>query len=96
MKALLPLLFVAMPAFAEPLPDNCAQDGLAVMVAKLRHDYGEVLAASRDDRKTGAVVSLYGSDKTGTWKVLSTLPNGVTCLDAAGIGFEPLMMEAPA
>jgi hypothetical protein len=81
MRALLPLLFIAMPAFAEPLP---------------RHDYGEVLAASRDDRKTGAVVSLYGSDKTGTWTVLSTLPNGVTCLDGAGVGFEPLMMEDPA
>jgi hypothetical protein len=96
MKALLPLLFVAMPAFAESLPDNCAQDGLAVMVAKLDHEYGESRAATMLNRKSGAIVNLYGNVDTGSWTVLSTFPDGVTCLDGAGIGFQSFPMGAPA
>jgi hypothetical protein len=96
MKALLPLLFIAMPAFAEPLPENCAANGLSVMAGKLSKDYGETLAASMLNRKTGAIITLYGSLDTGTWTALSTFPDGVTCFEGEGVGFRAYPMGAPA
>jgi hypothetical protein len=96
MKALLPLLFVAMPAFAEPLPENCAQGALSVLADKISKDYGETIAASMLNRETGAIVTLYGNIDTGTWSTLSTFPDGVTCFEGAGVGFRAYPMGDPA
>lgn len=43
----------------------------------------------------GRVVEVFASTDTGTWTITITLPNGMTCLIAAGDGFENLS-EDPA
>lgn len=35
-----------------------------------------------------AVVEVFSSDKTGTWTITVTMPNGFTCLVAMGEAFE--------
>jgi hypothetical protein len=42
------------------------------------------------------VMELYASENSGSWTILVTLPNGMTCLVAAGSGFEAETGPAPA
>jgi hypothetical protein len=91
-KALVPLLFVAMPAFAEDIPANCAPERKA-MVERLggnisEQGYEESQMAVMYDTKRETLVELYGNPKSGTWTLLSTRPDGVTCIEAGGFGFQ--------
>ncbi|MGB0658681.1 MAG: hypothetical protein ACPGNV_00790 [Mangrovicoccus sp.] len=40
-----------------------------------------------------SVVEIFASDKTGTWTITVTMPNGTTCLIASGQAFEDLVGE---
>jgi len=53
------------------------------MISKLKEKYGE---AERGMGLSGtkAVVEVWSSDKTGTWTIVMTRPDGVTCVVAAG------------
>jgi hypothetical protein len=42
------------------------------------------------------VMELYASETSGSWTILVTLPNGMTCLVAAGSAFEAETGPAPA
>jgi hypothetical protein len=37
-----------------------------------------------------SLMEVFVSEKTGTWTITRTMPNGVTCLVASGRGFETL------
>ena len=45
--------------------------------------------------RQGAVMEVFASDDTGTWTITVTLPNGLTCLIAAGESFEVLAEALP-
>ncbi len=53
------------------------------IVEKLGEKYGEV---RRGGGMAGAqaIVELYTSEETGSWTILQTTPNGMTCLVATG------------
>jgi hypothetical protein len=53
------------------------------VVRKLEEKFGETLR-SIGLHHTDAVVEVYSSEETGTWTILMTRPDGMTCLLAAG------------
>ena len=62
------------------------------VVQRLTESYGETrqsigLASDRQ------VVEVYASPETGSWTITVTMANGMTCLVAAGRGFERLDEE---
>lgn len=66
---------------------KCAER--AQVMQRLAESYGETrqsigLAGDRQ------VVEVFASDETGTWTITVTMPNGMTCLVAAGQGYEQL------
>jgi hypothetical protein len=44
----------------------------------------------------GAVMEVYAADATGTWTILMTLPNGMSCMIASGQGYEAITEDLPA
>ena len=42
----------------------------------------------RAGRPDAYVVEVFASDESGTWTIVITLPNGMTCLVAAGNAFQ--------
>jgi hypothetical protein len=55
----------------------------AEVVAKLAQRFGETLRSVGLQRADG-LVEIYASEKTGTWTILVTRPDGMSCLLAAG------------
>jgi len=62
-------------------PGACAARG--EVVAKLAKRFGETLRSVGLQRAEG-LVEVYASEKTGTWTILVTRPDGMSCLLAAG------------
>ncbi len=56
-------------------------------IAKLSDTYGE---ARRGRGLIGltAVIEIWASEATGTWTILRTTPNGLTCIMAAGSNWQ--------
>jgi predicted methyltransferase len=78
-------LLAATPAANAEETRACAERSR--VVAKLEQKFGETLRSlglHRDD----AVVEVYSSDETGTWTILMTRPDGMSCLLAAGQRWE--------
>lgn len=59
------------------------------ILSRLSEGYGE-RRQSVGLGANNAVIEVYASDETGTWTILMTLPNGVSCLVATGSAFEAL------
>jgi hypothetical protein len=59
----------------------------AEVVARLAERFGETLR-SVGLQRGDAVVEVYSSEATGTWTILLTRPDGLTCLLAAGERWE--------
>jgi len=60
-----------------------------VVIERLTSGFGE----TRQSIGLGAhnaVVEVFASSDTGTWTITVTMPNGMTCLVAAGQAFETL------
>ncbi len=57
------------------------------VVAKLGEKYGEV---RRGGGLTGstAIFEIWASEATGTWTILKTSPDGMTCIMAVGDGWQ--------
>jgi hypothetical protein len=53
------------------------------VIARLAEKFGETLR-SIGLHQTDGVVEVYSSEETGTWTILMTRPDGMTCLLAAG------------
>ena len=66
---------------------NCAERSR--VIERLESKYGESRRSVGLAANNG-VVETYASDESGTWTIVITLPNGMTCLVAAGNAFEPV------
>ncbi|MBE3636690.1 hypothetical protein [Mangrovicoccus algicola] len=77
------------PARAADQPArNCADRG--DVLKRLSGNYGE----TRQSVGLGAnnsLVEVFASDKTGTWTITVTMPDGMTCLIASGQAYEKLL-----
>lgn len=74
------------PAEAQAAREFCASHD--EVVQRLHDRFGETLRSAglhRDDR----LVEVYASEDTGTWTILVTRPDGVSCLLASGELWEP-------
>lgn len=89
MRALLPLLFLASPAIADPL---CVEErgmltgGLGAPISE--GGYEESQVAVMLDAERGLMVEMFANAKTGSWTLLSVAPTGRTCMEAQGIGWQ--------
>ncbi|MGR3662233.1 MAG: hypothetical protein ACU0CA_13775 [Paracoccaceae bacterium] len=63
------------------------------VITRLATTYGET-RQSIGLGQNNAVVEVFASIESGTWTITVTLPTGVTCLVASGLGYETLA-EAP-
>ena len=83
-------------SFGAPLAaqQNCAPR--EIVIQHLSENFGET-RQSIGMAERGRVVEVFASDETGTWTITMTLPNGMSCLVAAGESFEHLVEDlAPA
>lgn len=83
MKTLATALAVlfALPAMAQ---QNCAARSEVLSV--LAQKYGETRQSV--GMLQGGVFELFANTETGTWTVITTSPQGLTCIRAEGEGFE--------
>ncbi|WP_170452247.1 hypothetical protein [Ruegeria arenilitoris] len=64
------------------------------VLQRLAETYGETRRGIGMARQ-GMVMEVFASDDTGTWTITVTLPNGLTCLMAAGEAYETLAEALP-
>lgn len=79
------VLATAAPAFAQA-PQACGPRN--IVVEQLGRDYAEV-PVNRGVTSEGALLELLASP-SGSWTLLISLPNGRSCLAAAGESWEEL------
>jgi len=77
-----PLL--TQPASAQSAPQQVACGERADIVKKLNRKYGEVQSGAGLMNNGTRIIELWQSEKSGSWTFLMTLPNGTTCIMAAG------------
>lgn len=65
------------------------------IVAHLAETYGEG-RVSVGLAENGAMVETFASPETGSWTLLVTSPQGLTCLLASGESFEPVSEVVPS
>ena len=91
------ILLAAAAAFAAAVPAAEARQcgPRDAVLATLADRFGET---RRGYGTAGpqALVELHASAETGTFTVTVTRPDGLTCLIAAGEGWEPVAPELPA
>ena len=83
---------IVIPGALHATPRCAAHDAVAENLAT---QYGEVrrsIGLAQDN----TVMELYAATETGTWTLTVTLPNGQTCLVAAGHNFETTQDALPA
>lgn len=91
-RAAISLLMLVETPYAEaqdrtaPAATPCA--ARKDIVAKLAERYGETLQSIGLNRDNG-LMEVYASEKTGSWTILLTKPDGVACLVASGGMWEP-------
>lgn len=91
-RAAISLLMLVETPYAEAV-DRSASAATACaarkdIVAKLAERYGETLQSIGLNRDNG-LMEVYASEKTGSWTILLTKPDGVACLVASGGMWEP-------
>jgi hypothetical protein len=64
------------------------------VVQKLHEKFGETLRSF--GLRDNVVVEVYSSEETGTWTILMTRPDGMSCLLAAGQAWEIIPPGDPA
>ena len=74
-------LLVAMLPTTIQAQTACAERGM--VVEKLEGRYGEVFAGG-GLQNSSAVFELWFSEEKGTWTILMTRPNGLSCIMASG------------
>lgn len=87
------MTMLAWPAQAQQSTRNCA--AREAVVERLAGRFGE----TRQSIGLGSgnqVMEVFANSETGSWTTTVTLPSGMTCLIAAGEGFENLNEELPA
>jgi len=79
---------LALMAHAANSQTNSCGDREKV-INSLSEKYGET-RQSIGLARNNSIMEVYASDETGTWTILVTLPDGRSCLIAAGNSFENL------
>jgi hypothetical protein len=69
-------------------------DSREAVTAFLADRYGETRRALGLAGEA-AVMELFASDRTGTWSITMTLPDGRMCLMASGAGYEATTEDRP-
>ena len=72
-------------AFAQQA--SCAKRDM--IVERLASKYGESRQSAGLNQNNG-MVEVFASNETGTWTILVTMPNGISCLMAADKAWEGL------
>lgn len=85
------LAALSFGASASAQAGQCATRDL--VLERLSSKYGETRQSIGLGANNG-VVETFASAETGTWTIVVTMPNGMTCLVASGQAFEQLA-EAP-
>lgn len=80
------MLLATQHVFAQ---DNAKCAKRDQVIERLTVKYGETRQSIGLAPNTG-VVEVYASGETGTWTIVITMPNGMTCLVASGQAFETL------
>ena len=92
--AFLTALFLALvtmaPAGWSQAPNCGPRDAI---IAELQGRYGESVRNMGLDQNN-AIVEVYASDATGTWTIVVTTAAGMSCLVAAGEGWEMVVADA--
>ena len=91
-KTLLTLAAVALPA-ATHAQTNCAER--TTVTERLAGKYGEVFAGG-GLKNAEAIFEVWKSAESGTWTIIMTLPNGQSCVMAAGTDWRDGLPETPA
>lgn len=86
------VLLTSQPAMAQQ-GQNCAPR--EVVLTRLAEGYGET-RQSVGLGANNAVIEVFASDKTGSWTITVTMPNGLTCLVASGQAFEEVAEVLPS
>jgi len=85
---------LAPPAYAA----SCA--ARETVIERLQEQFSEQLAAGglQSTRPVKTMVEVWASPETGTFTILLTNPNGLTCVVAAGTDFfnQPLKVNQPS
>jgi hypothetical protein len=74
-------LVAATPTAEAETRQACAQRDK--VIRKLEEKFGETLRSLGLHQADG-IVEVYSSDETGTWTILMTRPDGMSCLLASG------------
>jgi len=64
------------------------------LTGRLAAQYGERVVAIGLSNSGRAYVEFWASESGGTWSVITTLPNGVSCLTSSGRDFQFLVKPA--
>ena len=78
----------AFPAFAQQ-QQNCGPR--PAVIAALKDRFGESVQSMGINN--GVVFEMWANVETGTWTILMTLPDGMSCIPADGNGFERIDSE---
>ena len=81
---------LVVPAMAEN-PRNCAPREF--VVDRLTSAFGETRQSI--GLTEGAAIETWANTDTGSWTVTATMPDGITCVEAAGMMFETLAEALP-
>ncbi|MCX7567228.1 hypothetical protein OS189_12825 [Sulfitobacter sp. F26169L] len=87
------LYIATTTSVAAQAPRKCGPR--AVFVDRLAQGYGET-RQSVGIAVNNAMVEVFASAETGSWTILFTTPEGVTCLVASGQSFETVAEVLPA
>jgi hypothetical protein len=85
------LLSTCATAPAETATRSCAER--SKVIERLEERYGETLQ-SLGLQANSSVLEIYASETTGTWTILLTRPDGVSCLMASGQAWEQFAPSA--
>lgn len=86
------LALIALPALPALAQANCAPR--EIVVDRLSGKYGET-RQSMGLAANSAVVEVFASDASGSWTIIVTSANGLTCLIASGQAYEALSEALP-
>lgn len=79
-------LLFGLAATSTPLmAANCAMRD--TVVHRLQHKYSEALSAGGFQHNAQTMIEVWSSPETGTFTVIVTNSNGVSCIVAAGTGW---------
>jgi hypothetical protein len=82
-------LFCSSAALAQSLGGAVACGERESMVQRLERAFGEVQKGA-GLVNAGQLVEVWRSDETGTWTILMTDPEGMSCIVAAGEGWRDI------